>query len=216
MGVCVPVVHQTMANQSLEAHSGSADGRVRRGARSREAIVNALFELIGSGMPQPTAEQVAELAGVRVRTVFRHFVDMESLHVELTTRLQEQVRPLFDATPLAGTLDERARGLVRTAAQAYERITPYKRSNDTQRWRYPEMQASHDEMVAQHRAQLLKLFPELPAPGAAGSPLRALELVTSFEAWDRLRAQQKLGVERARAAMEFAARALVAPLCDDS
>ena len=205
-----------MTNPSQQADSASGDGRVQRGARSREAIVSALYELIGSGMPQPTAERVAELAGVRVRTVFRHFVDMESLHVELTTRLQQRVQPLFEAMPVAGTLDERARGFAHAAAQIYERIAPYKRSNDAQRWRYPYMQASHDAMVAQHRAHLTRVFPELSAAETMGSSLSALELVTSFEAWDRLRVQQKLGVERARTAMEFAIRSLAALPDDDS
>jgi AcrR family transcriptional regulator len=200
----------SVADRNRAADSSSVDGRVQRGARSRDAIVAALFQLIGSGVAQPTAERVAELAGVRVRTVFRHFVDMESLHAELSTRLQEEVRPLFDAAPVAGALDERVRAFIRTAAQVYEHVTPYKRSNNTRRWRHRYMQKSHDEMLAQHRAHLLKFLPELSPPAAAQSPLCALELVTSFEAWDRLRSQQKLGVERARATMEFAALALVA------
>ena len=48
----------------------SSDGRLRRGERSREAIVAALFELVGEGVLQPTAQQVAERAGVGIRSVF--------------------------------------------------------------------------------------------------------------------------------------------------
>ena len=37
----------------------STDGRQRRSERSREAIVQALLELVGDGILQPTAQQVA-------------------------------------------------------------------------------------------------------------------------------------------------------------
>ncbi len=40
----------------------------------------------------------------------------------------------------------------------------------------------------------------------------ALDLATSFEAWDRLRSDQQLGYARAQAAMERLALALVAEL----
>jgi len=53
------------SNEAPEA----ADGRVRRGERSREAIVSAQFELIADGVPRPTAQQVAEKAKVNIRTV---------------------------------------------------------------------------------------------------------------------------------------------------
>ena len=54
-----------------------ADGRVLRGARTRERIVDAVFELVSEGTVRPTAEEVASRAGVGIRTVFRHFDDME-------------------------------------------------------------------------------------------------------------------------------------------
>jgi hypothetical protein len=58
----------------------------------------------------------------------------------------------------------------------------------------------------------MRWFPELAAvsPGLAD----ALELVTSFEAWDRLRSDQQLGRGRATAAMIEAATAVVAQLDD--
>ena len=52
------------------------DGRVQRGARNREAILDACLELIRERAALPTAQDVAVRAGVQVRTVFRHFDDM--------------------------------------------------------------------------------------------------------------------------------------------
>jgi AcrR family transcriptional regulator len=181
---------------------------VRRGARNRDAIGEALYRLIGAGELRPTAERVAERAGVQARTVFRHFEDMDRLHAELAARLRAEVRPLLQ-DPLPGAdLATRARALVGRRARVYEHIAPYKRSADAQRWRSRFLAAQHAATVRELRALLLAALPELrtaPAPQAA-----AFELVTSFEAWERLRGDQHLGRERAREAMELAALALLA------
>jgi TetR/AcrR family transcriptional regulator of autoinduction and epiphytic fitness len=57
----------------------TTDGRVLRGERNREAIVEALLELYQEGDPQPPARAIAERAGVSLRTVFQHFNDMDTL-----------------------------------------------------------------------------------------------------------------------------------------
>ena len=92
--------------------SSALDGRERRSARSREAIVQALFGLIGSGVLRPTAQQVAERAGVGIRSVFRHFADMESLFAEMNARLQAEALPILRSETVAGGVDRRARALV--------------------------------------------------------------------------------------------------------
>ena len=56
------------------------DGRVRRGARNRDALVDALLGLLEDGIPKPTAREIAERAGVSLRTVFAHFDEVESLY----------------------------------------------------------------------------------------------------------------------------------------
>ena len=54
----------------------SLDGRRQRSARSRAAIIEASFELMQEGVLAPTAQQIAERAGVGIRSFFRHFEDM--------------------------------------------------------------------------------------------------------------------------------------------
>ncbi len=66
------------------------DGRRLRGKRSRQGIVEAMIELVRSGNPEPTAEEVAARAGVAMRTVFRHFADMDSLYREISQKIQRQ------------------------------------------------------------------------------------------------------------------------------
>jgi len=185
------------------------DGRVLRGERNREKIIAALLDLIREGEPRPTAEQVAERAGVGARTVFRHFDDMESLFVETTERVERELEPRLD-TSLEGSLEERVGRVVRDRAALFERIAPFKRSGNLQRHRSTFLQERHAKFVRSLRAHLRSVLPELEdAPLALAE---ALELITSFEAWDRLRIDQRLGRERAAAAVEIAALALAKEL----
>ena len=188
----------------------SLDGRIERGARNREAILDALFGLVREGELMPTAEQVAERAGVGTRTVFRHFDDMERLHAEMSARLEREVLPLVDVPPPKGDVEARLRALVRQRAEIFERIAPFKRSGDLQRWRSSVLQRAHADMVRRLRGALLRDLPELE--GAPAPLVEALDLVTSYEAWNRLRSDQRLGRERAQASVERVALALIASL----
>ena len=92
----------------------------------------------------------------------------------------------------------------------FERIAPYKRSGNLKRWRSPFLRERHALLVRGLRADLLRWLPELRR--APAEIIDALELATSFEAWDRLRSEQRLGRARARAAVERTVLALVADL----
>ncbi len=184
-----------------------ADGRVRRRERNRDAIVDAMFELVGEGVLEPTAEQVATRARVGLRSVFRHFSEMESLYAALDARLRGVVEPIVTAGEPAGALAERARDLVSRRARLFERVAPYKRSANLQRRRSPFLNARHRLLVATLREHQLRWLPELAeAPRAVSD---AIELALSFEAWDRMRTDQRLSAARAQAAVEEAVLALL-------
>ena len=192
------------------ATAGASDGRVRRGQRSGHAIVGALIELVGEGILEPTAQQVAARAGVGMRTVFRRFSDMERLFAEMSTRVQGEVLPLLVGEEPSGDLADRARALVARRVLFFERIARFKRAATIKRWRSPYLRDRHVELVRLLRADLLRWLPELRrAPEAI---VDALELATSFEAWDRLRVEQRLGRERAHAAVERVVLGLVTEL----
>lgn len=181
------------------ARAESTDGRQRRSERSREAIVRALFDLVGEGILQPTAQQVAEAAGVGIRSVFRHFADMDSLFAEMDARLQADALPLLRGEPPDGDAAKRARALVDRRIAFFERIAPYKRAGTIQRWRSEFLRGQHGVLVRALRSDLLRWLPELR--GAPADGIEALDLVLSFEAWDRLRTDQRLGRDRARDAL---------------
>jgi hypothetical protein len=89
------------------------DGRLLRGERSRQQIVDALFKLIRGGEMNPGAAQVAEAAKVSLRTVFRHFEEMDSLRMEMTAQMEAEIRPIlqepFEANDWRGRVRFRPR-----------------------------------------------------------------------------------------------------------
>jgi AcrR family transcriptional regulator len=192
------------------ADAQAVDGRARRRERSREAIVHALFELVGGGVLQPTAQQVAEAAGVGLRSVFRHFADMESLFAEMDARLQAEALPILRREPTPGSVAQRVRALAERRVDFFERIAPYKRAAAVQRWRSEFLRRRQVVLVRTLREDMLRWLPELIR--APGDLIDALDLVLSFEAWDRLRTDQRLGRERAREVLVRAALAVAAPI----
>ena len=65
------------------------DGRRLRSGRSRRQVIEAMFELLAEGDMTPSAVAVAERANVGMRTVFRHFEDMDSIYDEMKARLRD-------------------------------------------------------------------------------------------------------------------------------
>jgi AcrR family transcriptional regulator len=197
-----------MTRRTAPAEAGELDGRLARSERSREAIVEAMLALVGEGHPSPTAEQVAERARVGIRTVFRHFRDMESLFAAMDARIEADVAPRFAAPPPAGDAEARLRELVARRCRLYEAIAPYKRAGALRRADSPFLRSRQAALARRLRTELRRWLPELER--APEELLEALDLVTSFEAWDRLRSEQRLGAARAQATLERVALALLA------
>jgi AcrR family transcriptional regulator len=195
-----------MRTASNKPAASSPDGRVQRGERSRKAIVTALFELIAEGVYEPTADQVAERAAVGIRSVFRHFSDMYGLYTAMDARIEEACAPFVIAPVPKGTLHRRGRAFVERRATLYEQIAPYKRAANAKRAHSEVLQDLHVSLVRRSAKDLHRWFPELGK--AKPEVVHALELATSFEAWDRLRVEQRLGKQRAAAAMQCTVAAL--------
>ncbi len=184
-----------------------ADGRRARGVDNRRKIVTALLKLVEDGNVDPSAEEVAAAASVGLRTVFRHFADMDSLHASISELMTAEIRPIieqpFAAADWRGRLDE----LIERRAQIFERLLPFKIAGDAHRHRSPFLTAEHKALV---KMQTQALRGVLPAKIAGDRPLvAALDLVLSFDAWKRLRHDQGVTARDARSALRFAASALI-------
>jgi AcrR family transcriptional regulator len=175
------------------------DGRRRRAADSRDRIVTAMLELIAAGEITPRAEDVAVQAGVGLRTVFRIFRDMETLRAAMTARMAADYRMWlvpFQSADWRGQLAE----TIERRLTTFERLLPFKRASDAHRHESPSMQAEYRARLAAMRARLMSILP----PEITGDSLRfeAIDLLLSPEAWQRLRDDQGLSPEAARAVIE--------------
>lgn len=187
--------------------SDIADGRRRRGQDNRARIVTAMLEIIQSGEVAPSAEQVAARADVGLRTVFRHFQDMDSLYREMSVAIEAELRIGVDRPFLSPDWRGRLFELIARRAVAFEKIAPFKRASDALRYRSKFVEADTTRLVATLREILKRQLP--PEIIANSSKLEALDLLLSFESWSRLRREQGLSAERAQEILEAAVGRLI-------
>lgn len=178
------------------------DGRSERGVRNRESILDAVYQLVEREERMPTAERVAEEAGVGIRTVFRHFSDMEALYSEVWTRVYTDLRDVIDAPLPEGSLEQRTRVLVDRRCELFERMAPFRRAAVLQKDKSAFLQRQRQQVTAILRMRLMRVFPEIEA--APPALVEALDMVSSFEAWNRLKVDQGLSNVETRVAVETA------------
>lgn len=203
---------QSKSRSADDAPGSEADGRRARGERNREAVIDAILSLIADGHDRPSAAEVAERADVSLRSVFRHFDDLESLHAAAVARHAEQIAPLLHLDIVDGPLHERVASLARQRARLYEAISPMRRVALRLEKR---SESIHEGLGLTRRVlhrQLRDLFAlELDpmSPVASREVLAALDAMTSWAAWDNLRSDQGLSVNRAVAVVERTVSALL-------
>jgi TetR/AcrR family transcriptional regulator of autoinduction and epiphytic fitness len=165
------------------------DGRVSRAERTRTAVVDALLELIDEGNLRPTAREVADRAGVSLRSVYVHFDDVESLFVAASARHFEHVQALhLPCDPEAG-LDARIDRLVESRLRIYTAGAQVRRAAVVQEPFSPALRNALDYGRRTGRAEIDTVFaPELQALGPDDrTALRAtLEVALSASTWDTL------------------------------
>jgi AcrR family transcriptional regulator len=190
-----------------QATAQVADGRRRRGLDNRARIVAAMLEIVQGGEVAPGAEQVAQRADVGLRTVFRHFRDMDALYREMSVEIERELMALAGRPFKADDWRERVIELVERRAYAFEKIAPYLRASAITRHRSKFLAADHDRLVTIAR-EILKA--QLPTAAVRDHTLvEALDLLLSFETWARLRDDQNLSSRRAREVIEAAVRKLI-------
>jgi AcrR family transcriptional regulator len=187
------------------------DGRRLRSARSQEAIVDAILDLLRETGERPAARDVAARAGVSLRTLFRHFDDVDNLLAAAAEKQIERVGAMFDVLEVDGTVAERADALARHRARLFEDIAPVRRAalrldshSVIRRWL--------GESNRRLRRQTTTLFAQ--ELGALPSATRwlvteSLDAATGWSAWDTLRRDQRCDVTTARAVLAYTITALL-------
>ncbi len=195
-----PEAGDTAPEASTGASAGSPkdrlDGRRARSLRTRTAVTDALLELIQEGDLRPTAPDIADRAGVSLRSVFQHFSDLDTLFAEAAGRHLENARPyLGEPISAQGLLAERAAAIAAQRARLWEYMTPVRRAARL-------VEADSETLAAilsfgheSHRADVQRVFE--PEIGDDAALLDACDLALSWDAWETLRRRQHLGVDDA-------------------
>jgi AcrR family transcriptional regulator len=179
-----------MSTRKDQAPKPKPDGRRLRSVRSRELIIEAMLNLVAEGILVPTAQQVAERADVGIRSVFRHFADMESIFEAANELTRESHYGLFVGSDRGGTLAERIRHAAEQHANAYESIKNVLLSVQARRWQSQVLQKNYAASQRRLRKDLDKWLPELASLTLTAR--EAVDAIASFETWHRLREHQGL------------------------
>ncbi len=175
------------------------DGRRKRGDQSRRQIVEAMLDLVRAGEMSPSASQVAERAGVGLRTVFRHFEEMEILYREMADVIAAKVMPLAKRPYTKASWRERLNEMIERRIEIHEEIMPLKIAGSVLRFRSKFLMDDYRAHLKMERAGLETVLPESLRKDQ--TLFRAIEMITSFQAWRRLRQDQELSVADARRVM---------------
>lgn len=174
------------------------DGRRLRRERNREAVVDAILELYAQGNYSPSSEEIAEIAGISARSLFRYFDDLDDLVRTAVSRQIAQLQPLaaIEIGPDV-PFSDRCTRFVRHRVGLLEDVFELARAV---RLRAPFQAALADQLRTARnffRLQVAQVFaPELAALGDEKSPaaLAAIDVLCSFESVGLLRDDQ--GFER--------------------
>lgn len=167
------------------------DGRRARAERGRRAVIDAMLELVIEGGVPPTADQVAERAGVSTASVFRYFDSLDVLQTEMAARYFEAHADLFVLDGEGeGPLDGRIDKLVKARVRLYDTIFPLARlgrsravDNDTLADELRRSRRGLTDQVRRHFAPELAQLRPAERDDLAG----LLASMVSIEAWEHLR-----------------------------
>jgi len=167
------------------------DGRRARVERGRQAVIDAMLELVVEGRVPPTAEQVAKRAGVSTASVFRYFDSLGELQQQMAIRYFEAHADLFALDDEGeGPIDRRIDTLVRSRVRLYDTIAPLARLG---RSRAVDNERLDAELLRSRRGladQVRRHFaPELDRlkPAERDDLSSLLSATISIESWEHLR-----------------------------
>lgn len=195
---------------SAEQRGEKIDGRRARSVDSRRKIVAATIDLVAEGWPSPTADAVAARANVSLRSVFRHFEEMDNLYQEIAATVFERVRPYVEAPTLGGDWPTRVVGMLERRGDLFEQIRAFKTAIDVHRHRSAAVMAQRQRIADISRELLERTVPD--AIRADRQTMELLCLLLSIESWQRLVEQQGMTPSEAKSVLRHAVMALTAPL----
>jgi len=192
--------------------SRSQDGRIVRGLRTRQGLIQATLDLIQAGDVEPTSAAIATIAGVSSRALFQHFTNLADLYA---AAFDLAVSRAFDGNKPVDTdasLSNRIELLVSDRSELFEEWLPV--------WHFAERVRSVAPAVGLGVAQLRRLLRARLAawfetelsnldPGSRDLVLDSLDLAFGLDSWMNMREQLRLSPIHASRTWRFTAQAIV-------
>ena len=177
------------------------DGRLLRSERTKQVLIESYLDLLRENPQVPTAADIAKRAGCSVRSLFERFSDLLTFSLAAADYAFAQGAAQAMARNVDGDRQTRLRSQVETRAGVCERWLPL--------WRALLLHQHKSEQLALRitwmrnaivRRLELMYRPELSTlPDAERKQiLIALEALTDFESWGRMRERHGLSIEAAR------------------
>jgi TetR/AcrR family transcriptional regulator of autoinduction and epiphytic fitness len=179
---------------------GRLDGRAARSAKTRDAIADALLDLLAEGELRPTAREIAERAAVSVRSVYVHFDDLEDLFCVAAKRHYTRIAPMLTPIAVTGSPAERAHALVSQRIRLYAKTGAVSRATRLHAESSPTLAHILRDARTLSRSNLERVFgAELPGPSdpRRANTIAVLDVLTGPDTWETLREQHDLTVEAA-------------------
>ena len=192
--------------------SRSQDGRIVRGLRTRQGLIQATLDLIQAGDVEPTSAAIATIAGVSSRALFQHFTNLADLYAAAFDLAVARAFDGSQAIDTAASLSNRIDLLVSDRSELFEQWLPV--------WHFAERVRSVAPAVGLGVSQLRKVLRERLAawfstelgnldPGSRNLVLDSLDLAFGLDSWMNMREQLRLSPIHASRTWRFTAEAIV-------
>jgi TetR/AcrR family transcriptional regulator, regulator of autoinduction and epiphytic fitness len=187
-----------------ELAEAASDGRAARALRTRNRVVDALLDLVDEGHLRPSAAQVAQRAGVSLRSVYQHFADLETLFRIAGERHRERYAHLEPLPELPADPAARVAAYAAHRARWMEAVSPMARAAALQAPFSQGIAARQAAGRARQRDALAAAFaPELERAEEPDRLLHALEAAAGWSTWEGLRTGAGLSPDEATRVLEM-------------
>jgi AcrR family transcriptional regulator len=183
--------------------SPRVDGRHLRSERTRTAIVGALLSLADQGELAPTAQQIADAAGVAIRSIRQHFETREALFVAAAAEHARRTKGARAELDASLPRDERIAAFTKARVRELEATAPLRRAASLEEETSPTIARTMSATRALRRKEVARVFEdEIQAADDPETTLDLVDLVCGARGYDALRRDHNLGETQARSRME--------------
>jgi AcrR family transcriptional regulator len=184
-----------------------ADGRRQRSQRSRDKIIKSMWALMLEGDMDPSAAAIAERAGVGLRSVFRHFEDLDTLHREIVRIAESETLPKLMKPLQSADWKEQLLEKADQAVDVWSNIIIPHTAGEIRRFKSKVLM---DDYTRSRTLELASVQAILPKNiDGYDQALLALDTALSFSTVRRLRKDRGLNEDETKKTVRFMVRAVI-------